>query len=317
MPGAATGNWKAVYGDYADEYFHTWAIASYIEQVAKAGRAVYDLPMYVNDALRNPIEAARALEEQLRQRWPALRRDRHLQGRRADDRHRRARHLQRRVQAGGTTFGSTSAPTTRCGCPRSAMVRSTRATSMVLGAGSIGVTPFGLDYFPYYNYPLARRPPMPAWWRPSAKVFKVCAHPAPMGRLGLCRQDLGRRRADDRALQKIEMGDWVAELSYRQWMFGEESWTGLDKRPHNDQPRGGVAIAEIAPDHPRDRSEHSRAPCRARDLAGMQLRVEQGRFRPMAAGRWNASGTATRWTGGLNLMDEPLVLKVTMGRLPK
>ena len=37
---AATGSWREVYGDYADEYFHAWAIASYIEQIAQAGRAV-------------------------------------------------------------------------------------------------------------------------------------------------------------------------------------------------------------------------------------------------------------------------------------
>jgi len=53
---AATGTWREVYGDYADEYFHAWAIASYIEQVAGAGRKVLDLPMYVNNALRDAVE---------------------------------------------------------------------------------------------------------------------------------------------------------------------------------------------------------------------------------------------------------------------
>ena len=56
VAGAATGTWSEVYGPYADEYFHAWALASYIEEIAKAGRAVYDLPMYVNNALRDPIE---------------------------------------------------------------------------------------------------------------------------------------------------------------------------------------------------------------------------------------------------------------------
>ena len=49
------GTWTEVYGDYADQYFHTWAIASYIEDIARAGRAVYDVPMYVNNALRAPV----------------------------------------------------------------------------------------------------------------------------------------------------------------------------------------------------------------------------------------------------------------------
>jgi hypothetical protein len=46
VPGAASGSWAEVYGPYADEYFHAYSIASYIEVLAKAGRAVYDLPMY-------------------------------------------------------------------------------------------------------------------------------------------------------------------------------------------------------------------------------------------------------------------------------
>jgi beta-galactosidase GanA len=55
VPGAASGNWSEVYGPYAEEYFHAWAIASYIEEIAKAGRAAYNLPMYVNNALRDPL----------------------------------------------------------------------------------------------------------------------------------------------------------------------------------------------------------------------------------------------------------------------
>jgi beta-galactosidase GanA len=53
---SAQGTWREVYGDYADQYFHAWAIARYIEEIAKAGRAVYNLPMYVNNALRDPLQ---------------------------------------------------------------------------------------------------------------------------------------------------------------------------------------------------------------------------------------------------------------------
>ena len=51
----AKGNWSEVFGDRADEYFHAWHVASYIEYVAAAGKKVYPLPMYVNVALRNPL----------------------------------------------------------------------------------------------------------------------------------------------------------------------------------------------------------------------------------------------------------------------
>lgn len=51
----AKGSWQEVFGERADEYFHTWYMASYIEYVAAAGKAVNPLPMFVNAALRNPL----------------------------------------------------------------------------------------------------------------------------------------------------------------------------------------------------------------------------------------------------------------------
>lgn len=53
--GAKEGSWTEVFGERADEYFHAWHVASYIEYVAAAGKAVYPLPMYVNAALRSPF----------------------------------------------------------------------------------------------------------------------------------------------------------------------------------------------------------------------------------------------------------------------
>jgi hypothetical protein len=48
-------NWQEAFGPDADEYFNAWAVAKYIGQVAAAGKAVYPLPMDVNDALRDPF----------------------------------------------------------------------------------------------------------------------------------------------------------------------------------------------------------------------------------------------------------------------
>ena len=57
---SGSGNWREVFGDNADEYFHAWAVAHYIGQVAAAGKAEYPLPMYVNAALRSPTGNPRA-----------------------------------------------------------------------------------------------------------------------------------------------------------------------------------------------------------------------------------------------------------------
>lgn len=51
----APGNWPAVFGTDADEYFHAWSVARFVGQVAAAGKAEYALPMYTNAALRDPI----------------------------------------------------------------------------------------------------------------------------------------------------------------------------------------------------------------------------------------------------------------------
>ena len=51
----AKGSWQKVFGDRADEYFQAWSVASFIGKVAAAGKAEYQLPMYANAALRDPL----------------------------------------------------------------------------------------------------------------------------------------------------------------------------------------------------------------------------------------------------------------------
>jgi hypothetical protein len=58
-PVGARGTWLEVFGDDADEYFHAWSVARYIQHVAAAGKAVYPLPLYVNAALRDPLSNPR------------------------------------------------------------------------------------------------------------------------------------------------------------------------------------------------------------------------------------------------------------------
>lgn len=56
QPKAQAGaNWPQLFGDdiYTEEIFQTWTYATYVEQIAKAGRDIYNLPMYVNVALNS------------------------------------------------------------------------------------------------------------------------------------------------------------------------------------------------------------------------------------------------------------------------
>ena len=55
---ASSANWQDAFGPEAEVCFHAWAVASYVNKVAAAGKAVYPLPLYVNAALRDPFKGA-------------------------------------------------------------------------------------------------------------------------------------------------------------------------------------------------------------------------------------------------------------------
>jgi len=46
--GADCGTWTDVFGAAAEEIFHAYSVARYVEDVAAAGRKIYDLPLIVN-----------------------------------------------------------------------------------------------------------------------------------------------------------------------------------------------------------------------------------------------------------------------------
>jgi beta-galactosidase GanA len=52
--GKQPGTWQQVFGDDADETFAAWSVASYIGQVAAAGKHELALPMYANNWLKSP-----------------------------------------------------------------------------------------------------------------------------------------------------------------------------------------------------------------------------------------------------------------------
>lgn len=316
---APSGTWREVYGDYADEYFHAWAIARYIGEIAAAGRAVYDLPMYVNNALRNPLE-------QPPKPW------------------------NKDFASGGPTWDvidiyKAAAPALDIVAPdiyngESAQVSANlrlfqrpdnalwvpeisnkalyaRYLYAILGQGAIGVVPFGIDYFDYSNYPLGSTASDRSMVEPFERVFRMFR---PIQRQWAQWAFDGRTRGaaegDDRKPQVLEFPGWVARLSWREWRFGESSWGGDFAKPpaHTEQPGGGVAIAQISTNEfivigQTTRVRFEPAP----GHSGLMLRAEQGRFD--AQGRW----VMTRvWNGdqvdyGLNLPTEPVMLKVTMG----
>jgi beta-galactosidase GanA len=319
---AASGSWRKVYGDYADEYFHAWAIASYIEEVAKAGRAVYDLPMYVNNALRNPVEPLAPWKDNFASGGPTYDV--------IDIYKAAAPHIDIAApdiyNPDSTQFDATLAKFQR---PDNALMVPEmshapaygRYVYQVLGSGSLGIAPFGLDYTTYTNFPLgAKETASKTIVEPFASTYAVFGS---MDRLWAKWAFEGRTHGvaegDDRKDRTIVLGTWTATVSFQEWQFGEKSWPNhpTELPPGTEKPSGGVAIAQIGPDEFVITGQHARVRIASAQPQGNGsgfARVEEGRFDK--SGKWvmerNWNGDQTDW--GLNFTAEPVILKVRMGR---
>lgn len=319
--GAASGSWKAVYGEFADQYFHSWAIARYIEQVAAAGRAVYDLPLYLNNALRNPIGPAtpwkndfgsggltwdvldiyKATAPHIDILAPDIYTAESVQVNAHLDRY------QRRDNALFVAELGNAAPYARFLYP-------------ILGRGALGVTPFGIDYFDYSNFPLGAKTSDKAMVAPFAKIYAAFRPlQRQWARWAFEGRTHGTAEGDDSAPQTLPMRGWKAEIRYGEWMFGERSWfpNVKERPPHAGTPVGGVAIAQIGDDEFIVIGQRARVriePVAPRGHGTIVVRAEQGQFTP--DGRWVME---RNWNGdqidhGLNFTGEPVVVRVRMGQ---
>jgi len=322
VKGAASGSWREVYGDYADEYFHAWAVARYIEEIAKAGRAAFDVPLFVNASLRDAIEPLAPWKSNFPSGGPGYdvigiykAAAPHIDIVAPDP-----------YSADSAQTDATLTKYTRPDNPLwvSEMSHAAgygRIVYDVLGRGALGVTPFGIDYTTYSNFPLGTKEVAgPAVVAPFAKAYAVFGS---MDRLWAKWAFEGRTRGvaerDDRKDQTIELGAWTATVSFQEWQFGEKTWPNhtTDIPPGTEKPSGGVAIAQIGPDEFVITGEHARVRIASTQPQGNgsgYARVEEGRFDK--SGKWvmarNWNGDQTDW--GLNLTAAPVILKVRMGR---
>ncbi|UGQ44547.1 GH35 family beta-galactosidase [Massilia endophytica] len=317
VPGAASGSWSEVYGPYADEYFHAYAVASYIETVATAGRAVYDLPMFVNNALRDPLEPMAP--------WKG------------------------NFASGGPTFDvidiyKAAAPHIDIAAPDIYMPESKKVDAtlerfqrrdnpllvpemgnaatyaryiyQILGRGALGVAPFGIDYADYSNYPLGSKLKDKNMVEPFGKVYAAFR---PMARQWALWAFEGRTQgiaeSDERTPQTVLFSNWKVTASFREWQFGNAA--GQDFPPDTAQPNGGAGLAQTGDNEFIVIGQQIRLGFEAAGAnAGkpfMFARVEEGHFD--AAGKWvmerNWNGDQTDW--GINLPARPTVLKIRLG----
>ncbi|MEO5687262.1 MAG: DUF5597 domain-containing protein [Burkholderiaceae bacterium] len=318
---AATGSWREVYGDYADEYFHAWAIASYIEEIARAGRAAYDLPMYVNNAQRNSAEPLAPWKDNFASGGPTYdvigiykAAAPHIDIAAPDI------YNPESVQF-DATLDKFQRPDNPLMVPEMSDAPGyARYVWQVLGRGSLGIAPFGIDYTNYSNFPLGSKEsakPLVDAFAPTYAIFESLQRQ--WARWSFEGRTHGVAEGDDRQDQTIALGAWTATVSFREWQFGEKSWPNhpTEFPAGTDKPSGGLVIAQIGDNEFVISGQHARVRIASTQTIGngaMFARVEEGRFD--AAGRWvmerNWNGDQTDW--GLNFTAAPVILKVRMGR---
>ena len=309
--GTPAADWQTVFGDNAEEFFHAWSVASYIEQVAAAGKAVYALPMYVNASLRNPIKPGRppsyesgGATDNVIPIWKAAAPSIDLL---APDIYMRRSELYLKI------LDLYQRPDNPLFVPETGnSPGNARYFFAALGHGTIGFSPFGIDYTGYVNAPLGATRVNEDTLKPFALNYELVG---PMDREIARLNFEGKLQAvaevKGKPSQSLSFGPWKAVVSYGLPQFGPGNHP-----PGNPKPIGRALVARLAENRFLIAGFFCRVDFHVADPAsGKQrqfLRVEEGVFKngtfhPIRI--WN--GDQTDW--GLNFTSVPQVLRVTLG----
>jgi beta-galactosidase GanA len=307
--GEHPGTWRQVFGPQADEFFHAWHIARFVQQVAAAGKAVYPLPMYVNAALRDPLhpgppityESGGPTDDALgvwKAAAPAI--DLIAPDIYLPDYARYTRVLDLYHRQDNALFVAETSS-------RPGYARYLFAT---LGHQGIGFSPFGIDFSGYSNYPLGARTVDAKTLAPFALEYELAGPMASVLADLSYHGDLAGVSEDSAVhVQTIPLGRWKAVVSYGLPPFGNAT------PPGNPVPEGGVLIGRLGPDEFLVTGVHARVAFELADArSGLQAqysRVAQGVY---VDGVWQFlrvwNGDQVDW--GLNFTSVPQVLHVRM-----
>ena len=310
------GTWTEVFGRKADSSFNAWYTARYIDEIAAAGQAVLNLPMYVNVVTSDPSDPAAGEGGGASggADWPVL-----------DVWKAAAPHItmaapdlyDRAHKAYEGKLAKMARPDNPLFVPETGNdLDFARFFWLTLGKGAIGWAPFGMDPT-YSNHPLGGKDLADNLDAFASKFALMRPIAGDWARLALRHPTIGFARGDDASEQSQVSGRWKVTAQYGLWAFGDPSWTWMEMQPHpnKDRPVGGAALIQLGPD------EFLLAGSEVRIGFGLAepkdgdnvlfLSVEEGTFED---GRWVMQ---RRWNGdqtdyGLNL-SAPTLLKVRLG----
>jgi beta-galactosidase GanA len=312
-PANPNAAWKEAFGKDADEYFHAWAVAAYIGEVAAAGRAEYALPLYANAALRDPIAPGPAGSyesggptDNVLPIWKAvapaldiLAPDIYMP---EYDKVKRVMELYGRPDNPLFIPEISNAP------------EYARYFFTALGQQAIGFAPFGVDYTGYVNFPLGAKRWNDETLAPFAMNYKLVA---PMMRELAQWSFEGKVRgvAEKKGTpsQSFDVGSWKVDIRYGLPQFGFG-----DKPPGNPEPVGRALVVQLGDNDFVVAGFHSRvdfqlaATAAAGGKQRQYMRVEEGTY---DSGKWKPvriwNGDQTDW--GLNFTSAPQILRVVLG----
>jgi beta-galactosidase GanA len=310
------GTWTQVFGTGADRAFNSWYTARYVGEIAAAGKAVKPTPMYVNASLYDPFSpinannlASGGPQQDVIDIWKAAAPA--IDFAAPDIYDRRSRAVFAYLDGYKRHDNPLMVPEIG-NAPEYA-----RYFWATLGRGAIGFAPFGMDDTGYHNYPLGGvldEPTLEAFAM-KYRVFGGMARE--WARIAYERPTWGAARPDDDAPVKTVMGDWAITASWGEWQFGskDSTWLKGDAPAWRGKPMGGAIVAQLSPNEFLFTGDFVRMSFAGRDGGPKNatiVRVEEGR---MVDGKWVMDRV---WNGdqtdyGINLIDRPVWLKVTMG----
>lgn len=315
--GIARKPWIEAFGPRAEQFFMTWHLARYVDQVAEAGKREWDLPLYVNAALGNAFTDEQGdTGPSGGPNWNALPVWRaaapHIDAFAPDiynrDPQAVEKYLERYADPGPLMVPEIG------NAPEFA-----RFVWPALGQGAVMFTPFGIDGTGYSNYPLGAKELDDATLEAFAAPFRLLGPAArDWARIAADNPIWGIAKGADGADRETRFGRWKVTAQFARWSFGEDDWTWIerDEHPLKDEPVGGALVARLGPDTFLVTGRHVRLRLALADAgSGEQAQIisaEEGRF---VDGEWVMR---RRWNGdqidyGFNFGAEPVWLRIEMG----